>query len=313
MKILVIGGTGLVGSYLLPRLVARRDEIFALTRSERRLEKIRELGCHGMMGDIRNPKSFLKDLPGKLDIIVLLAMPSVKPGRRITRKRKIELRNETNDFFRNSMDLAIQYDTPIILPGGTSYLTENNEIADENWPIQRIGLTEIGKDTDEMVKNAIKTGYPSVIQLIYGKIYGNGGLFRFMFHMMEKGRARIIGKGDNFIPNIHAVDASSAIINSIENLPIGEKIIIADDTPVTQKDFMNHMASLMNQRKPKSMPGFIIKLALGNDFYSILKMNCIVTNAKAKRLLGWIPQYPSYQDGLPITIQEMQESENYFA
>ena len=303
----------MVGSNLLPKLVDRNYDVFTLTRNENKLAKIRELGCTGIIGDIRNPKPFLSELPGKLDIIVLLAMPNVKPGRRLTTKRKTELREETNNFFRNSMDLAIKYDTPIVLPGGTSYKTEKNEIADEKWPIHRIGLTEIGTDTDEMVNNAIRSSHPRVIQLIYGKIYGNGGLFRFMFNMMEKGRTKIIGKGDNFIPNIHATDAASAITKSIENLPIGEKIIIADDTPVTQKDFIIYMARIMNKQPPKTIPGFIVKLALGNDFYEILKMNCIVSNAKAKKLLEWIPKYPSYRDGLPVTIKEMRERENYFA
>ncbi|HUT44532.1 MAG TPA: NAD(P)-dependent oxidoreductase [Desulfobacterales bacterium] len=313
MKIFIIGGTGLVGSYLLPRLVEQNDEIFALTRKESSIEKIRKLGAYGIIGDIRNPQTFRKDLPENLDIILLLAMPSVKPGKRMTGKRKIELRKETNDFFRNSMDLAIHCDTPIILPGGTSYRTEKDQIADENWPILRIGLTEIGTDTDEMVNKAIETNHPRVVQLIYGRIYGNGGLFRFMFNMMEKGQSRILGKGDNYIPNIHAADAASAIIKTIEILPVGEKILIADDTPVTQKDFTLYMAGLMNKKQPKTIPGFVIKLVLGNDFYEILRMNCIVSNTKAKKLLGWNPQYPSFREGLPITIEEMKEKDNYFA
>jgi nucleoside-diphosphate-sugar epimerase len=240
-------------------------------------------------------------------------MPSVKPGHRMTKKRKAELREETNDFFRNSMDFAIQYDIPIILPGGTSYKTEKDEIADETWPILRIGLTEIGSDTDEMVSNAIKTNHPKVIQLIYGKIYGNGGLFRFMYNMMEKGRSNIIGKGDNCIPNIHASDAASAIVKAIEKLPIGEKFIIADDTPVTQKDFTIYMAGLMNKKRPGHIPGFIIRWILGNDFYEIIRMNCIVSNEKAKRMLDWKPEYPSYKEGLVATIKEMKEGKNYFA
>jgi len=36
MKILVIGGTGLVGSYLLPALVDNDNEVYALTRNERK-------------------------------------------------------------------------------------------------------------------------------------------------------------------------------------------------------------------------------------------------------------------------------------
>jgi len=313
MKILVIGGTGLVGSYLLPRLVEKGNEVIALTRAVDKIERINNLGANGILGDIRNLQAFKSNLPETLDIIVLLAMPSVKPGQRMTKKRKEELRKETNDFFRNSMDLAIHYNVPIILPSGTSFKTENNEIADETWPILRIGLTEIGKDTDEMVNQAIKTENPKVIQLLYGKIYGNGGLFRFMYNMMEKGRSKIIGKGDNCIPNIHASDAASAIIKVIEKLPIGEKFIIADDTAVTQKDFTNYMAELMNKKRPGHIPAFIIKLVLGNDFYEIIRLNCKVSNSKAKRLLDWKPEYPSYKEGLEITIKEMKEKKNYFA
>ena len=313
MKIFVIGGTGLVGSYLLPRLVDAGNKVYTLTRSESKIEKIKKLGAYGILGDIRHPQLFKNNIPQNLDIIVLLAMPSVKPGSRMTRKRKAELREETNDFFRNSMELAVYYNVPVILPGGTSYKTEKKEIADETWPILRIGLTEIGSDTDKMVNHAIKTNNPKIIQLIYGKIYGNGGLFRFMYNMMEKGRSKIIGRGNNYIPNIHASDAANAIIKAIERMPTGEKFIIADDTPVTQKDFTIYMAELMNKKRPGKIPGFIIKLILGKDFYEIVQMNCTVSNEKAKRILGWHLEYPSYREGLQVTIKDMKENKNYFA
>ncbi len=313
MRIFVIGGTGLVGSYLLSRLVEKGNEVIALTRTADKIERINKLGALGLLGDIRNPQAFKSTLPESLDIIVLLAMPSVRPRHRMTKKRKKELRKETNDFFRNSMDLAMHFNVPIILPSGTSFKTKNNEIADETWPILRIGLTEIGKDTDEMVNQAIKTSNPKVIQLLYGKIYGNGGLFRFIYNMMEKGRSKIIGKGDNYIPNIHASDAASAIIKAIEKLPIGEKFIIADDAAVTQKDFTIYMAELMNKKRPGHIPAFIIKLVFGNDFYEIITLNCKVSNLKAKRILDWKPEYPSYKEGLEMTIKEMKEKKNYFA
>jgi nucleoside-diphosphate-sugar epimerase len=313
MRILVIGGTGLVGSYLLPRLVANNNEVYALTRSRSKIERIEKLGAHGILGDIRNPREFERDLPDRLDMMVLLAMPSVKPGHRMTRKRKAELREETNDFFRNSLDLAIRYHAPIILPGGTSYQTKNDEIADETWPILRTGLTEIGTDTEEMVNQAIKTNRPRVVQLIYGKIYGNGGLFRFMYDMMAAGRSKIIGNGENFIPNIHASDAAAAIIKAIEKMPVGEKFIIADDTPVSQKDFTFHMAELMKKKRPGHIPGFIVKWVLGKDFYEIVRMNCKVSNAKAKKMLDWHPEFPSFENGLAATIKEMKEKRNYFA
>jgi uncharacterized protein YbjT (DUF2867 family) len=38
MKIFIIGGTGLVGSYLLPRLVEGGNEVYALTRNADKIE-----------------------------------------------------------------------------------------------------------------------------------------------------------------------------------------------------------------------------------------------------------------------------------
>lgn len=312
MKIFVIGATGLVGSYLIPKLINNKHEVYALTRSESKTQRIGKLGAHSIVGDIKKPESFINELPSGLDIIVLLAMPGVTPGKRLSKKRKEELRAETNDFFRNSLDLAIRYNIPVILPGGTSYRTQNDEIADETWPIRRAGITEIGRDTDEMVNRAIQTGHPKAIQLIYGRIYGNGGLFRFMYTMMKNGRSKIIGKGDNCIPNIHASDAASAIIQAIEKIPVGERFIIADDTPSTQKEFTCYMAQMMKKKQPGRIPGFIVRMVIGRDFYEVVSMNCRVTNTKAKKMLEWVPEFPSYREGLADVIKEMTERDPYF-
>ena len=164
-----------------------------------------------------------------------------------------------------------------------------------------------------MVDEAIRTGYPGVIQLIYGKVYGNGGLFRIMYDMAEKGRSAIIGSGENFIPNIYAGDAAAAIIKAMEKLPIGKKFIIADDTPVTQKDFSLFMAELMDKKKPGHIPGFIFRLIVGKDFYEVIRMNCKVSNEKAKRILGWQPQFPSYKEGLKETIRQIREEKQYLS
>ncbi|MBN2893881.1 MAG: NAD(P)-dependent oxidoreductase [Bacteroidales bacterium] len=312
MKIFIIGGTGLVGSYLLPKLIEQKHEVYALTRSESKIEKVKQIGAFPISGDIVDPDSFNNKLPDNLDFIILLAMPNVIPGKRMTKKRKVVLRSDTNAFFTNSMNLAIKYNVPIILPGGVSFKTENDEIADETWKIRREGITEIGADTDEMVENAIKTGNPKIIQLMYGKIYGNGGVFKFIYDMIDKNKGKIIGKGDNFIPNIHAEDAAEAIIKAIEKQLFGEKFIIADDTPVTQKDFNVYMAQKMNKKLPKHIPAFIIGLVLGKDFMVIVNMNCKVSNLKAKNILGLELKYPSYKQGLDVTLEEMKTQKNNF-
>ena len=130
-----------------------------------------------------------------------------------------------------------------------------------------------------------------------------------MYDMVEKRRSIVIGKGDNYIPNIYAGDAASAIIKAIEKMPVGEKFIIADDTPVTQKDFTAYLALLLDKKEPGHVPPSLVRLILGRDFIEVVTLNCKVSNAKAKMMLDWQPQYPSYKEGLKATIEEIRTRE----
>src|SRR5664280_6622 len=82
MKVFLIGGTGLVGSYLLPLLIEKGHEVYALTRDADKISKISKLSAYGIFGNIRNPIAFKNLLPDKPEIIILLAMPAIKPGQR---------------------------------------------------------------------------------------------------------------------------------------------------------------------------------------------------------------------------------------
>ena len=70
MKVFLIGGTGLVGSYLLPRLIEKGHEVYVLTRDEGKIAGIGKLGAYGILGDIRNPLLFKKLLPDKPEILI---------------------------------------------------------------------------------------------------------------------------------------------------------------------------------------------------------------------------------------------------
>ena len=59
-------------------------------------------------------------------------------------------------------------------------------------------------------------------------------------------------------------------------------------------------------RPKKSVPGFIIRIVLGNLLYQTVTMNCRVSNAKAKKYLDWRPEYPTYREGLPVTVRKLE-------
>ncbi|MHA2045534.1 MAG: NAD(P)H-binding protein [Candidatus Thorarchaeota archaeon] len=76
MKVLVLGGTGLLGSYLIPKLVARDYTVSVLSRNKAALMKLEEDGVLGVHGDLLEPEKFVPNLTPH-DVVVSIAMPKL--------------------------------------------------------------------------------------------------------------------------------------------------------------------------------------------------------------------------------------------
>ncbi len=302
MRVLVFGGTGFLGSRIVPKLLERGHEVTVLTRRAEELPHLESIGASGILGDLLEPEGFLHSLSPH-DVVVSVAMP-MEFGR-MSRKALAVMRDRATKFVSTTLTVGQKLECPVIVTLGTSYRTGPGEVADETWPIERFGITKVGEDAETLIKRAVEDGQP-IIQMIPGQIYGPGGQFLEMYRMMTSGRFGIFGKGDNYIPRIHVEDCANAFVLAIEALPIGESFILADDTPCTMREFNEFMAECSNMPKPRTIPRFIARLALGKTLLETIEMNCIVTNEKAKRMLGWVLKYPSYREGLVDTIRELE-------
>ena len=72
--ILVTGGTGFVGSHLVPRLVESGYEVRCLVRSWAKAEALKACGVELVLGDVTNPKSLKQAMPGVETVIHLVAI-----------------------------------------------------------------------------------------------------------------------------------------------------------------------------------------------------------------------------------------------
>ncbi|MBI5219955.1 MAG: NAD-dependent epimerase/dehydratase family protein [Bacteroidia bacterium] len=308
MKIFVIGGTGFLGSYIVPKLILNNHEVTILTTNEAKIKIIENIGAKGIVGNILNIEEFLPKLP-KQDMIIFIAMP-FRPGR-IGEKKFRQLRQQTTVFAKNAITLAEKLGSILIFTLGTSFKTKGDEIADETWKIHREGLTLIGEYVDPILEDTLKKGTPPLILMLPGQIYGPGGLFMMMVDMMKKGKFRVIGNGLNRIPRIHAEDCANAYIKAVEKLPIGEKFILADDYACTAREFSDCMAECFGKPKPKNIPAFIIRWVLGKYMSKVILMDCRVSNAKAKKIMGWKLKYPTYKEGLKATFEALLNDKIY--
>jgi len=295
MKILILGGTGFLGSHIVRKLLERKHELTLLTRDPGRDMPFDKTKISFIKGDILQLDSLM--ISGDFDVLVFTAMVPFKPGR-VSEKRFRELVQLTRLYFQNTIELAKRLACPLILTSGASFVTKNDEVADEHWPIARRGMAAIGTCYDELVSMIRKDQAPALIEMLPGQIYGRGGLFSTILAMAEKGKIVILGGGRNYLPRIHVEDCAEAYVLAIEQLPLGKRFIVCDDEHVRVKDFTLFLAGLYGVKKVITIPKFLLRIAMGKYIFKTLTMNTKVSNRLLKQELGWFPKYPSYREGL---------------
>ena len=113
MRVFVIGGTGFLGTFLIPKLMENGHEITVLTRNKEKVSRLESLGINVMVGDLLRPESFLARIPPQ-DAVISIAMPEVKPGR-ISQKKLKKLQEKTKIFFSTPIAIAEKSHCPLIV------------------------------------------------------------------------------------------------------------------------------------------------------------------------------------------------------
>ncbi len=127
------------------------------------------------------------------------------------------------------------------------------------------------------------------------RLPGIYGPTRSALERIAEGKARRIDMPDQVFSRIHVDDIVGAIMASIAK-PAAGIYNISDDEPCSQNEVIAFAAQLLGQDAPPLQSleeANLSEMALG--FYA---ENRRVANGKAKRILGWRPQYKNYRLGL---------------
>jgi len=126
-------------------------------------------------------------------------------------------------------------------------------------------------------------------------IYGPG---RNPLNRLREGKAKRIDVPGQVFCRIHVDDIVSAIIASFGG-PAGV-YNIADDVPAPQQEVIAYAAHLLGLDPPPLLS--LEDENLSDAALGFYEENRRVINGKAKRLLGWEPQYPDYKSGLNALV-----------
>ena len=126
---------------------------------------------------------------------------------------------------------------------------------------------------------------PDATILRFAGIYGPGRLLRRA--QMLKSEV-YLGDPEKWLNLIHVDDGVRAVLDAEGAAPPGGLFNIADDNPVSRRDFYTELARLLGAPPARFEP----------DGRPAREANRRISNARAKAELGFAPEFPSYREGL---------------
>ena len=135
---------------------------------------------------------------------------------------------------------------------------------------------------------------PEGIALRYGLLYG-GDAERLR---PQFARRRLPVCKGGVLGWVHHEDAAAATVAALERGRAGQAYNLVDDLPASWQEVFTAMAAAFGAPPPRRMPAWLLRLGAPLLAAFLVDTSMRVSNAKAKRELGWQPRFPSYHEGV---------------
>jgi 2-alkyl-3-oxoalkanoate reductase len=145
------------------------------------------------------------------------------------------------------------------------------------------------------VDETVPLGAAEGIVLRYGTFYGPGA-GEFLVEMARKRQLPVIGGGTGVWSFIEITDASAATIAAIEHGTPGIYNVV-DDDPAPVAEWLPYLAMVAGGKPPRRVPAWIGRLLAGEFVVAQMTSSRGSSNNKARKELGWVPQYLSWREG----------------
>jgi nucleoside-diphosphate-sugar epimerase len=111
----------------------------------------------------------------------------------------------------------------------------------------------------------------------------------------------ILGKAEAVWACIHTEDAGGAFVAVAESGQGGLWHVV-DDRPVTAQEFLTGFARRLGAPTPRRVPVWLVRLLAGRYAVEFLTSSTRTTNARIRQEVGWVPRFPSYEEGLDQVV-----------
>ena len=313
MKVLIAGASGALGVPLTRRLIAAGHEVIGLSRTPGNRVKLRALGAEPLIADVMDRAALLAAVDGLKADAVVHALTALKKAP--VRHRDMVATNALREagtanllaaaravgarrFVVESMIFGYGYGD-----WGDKVLTEEDPPfgppGRSRWFERHIGAMR-SAEGQTFAADGIEG-----IALRYGLLYGPGAGAEDWIKMLRQRRLPVLRDGGGPLSWVYIEDAVAATVAALEKGRPGEAYNVVDDEPASWGEVMRTMAEAVGAPPPLAVPRWALRLAPWA--YTLMTSTLRVSNAKAKRELGWTPSYPTYRQGIENTAKSLRD------
>jgi 2-alkyl-3-oxoalkanoate reductase len=295
MNVFVAGGSGTIGVPLVRALVTAGHRVHATTRSAGKQGMLRGLGATPVVVDALDAAALetaVRHAEPTHVIHQLTALPPMGPRR----ARDLEPTNRLRDEgTRNLLRAAIAAHAQRIIVGSFAPVAA---AGDASGDVQIDGAVAAVRSMESQVIDAASRGAIEAIVLRYGLFYGPGNPGTDeLVSLVRKRWLPLVRNDRGQLPYIHLDDAAAATVAALDHGTSGGVYDIVDDRPASFSEMVTELARISGAPTPLTVPGWIIRMVMPYAA-RVLSMRLSLSNAMARRELGWAPTFPSYREGL---------------
>jgi len=303
MRVFVTGATGALGRFLVPGLVAAGHEVTATTRTPGKATQLREAGAEPVVVDGLDREAVIAAVRAASPEVIVHEMTALANLRNLRQPDQAfaatnELRTRGTD---NLLAAAARAGTPRVIaqgyagpgpdkPSGGRLKTEEDPL---DWRPIRSAVQMPAAVTH--VDKTVPVAAPEGIVLRYGTFYGPGAS-AFLLDGVRKRQLPVIGGGAGIWSFIEITDAAAATIAAVGQGAPGLYNVV-DDDPAQVAEWLPYLAEVAGAKPPRRVPGWLGRLLAGEFVVAQMTTSRGSSNEKARKELGWKPQYASWREG----------------
>lgn len=263
MKVFVTGGTGFIGGEVVRQLRDRGDDVVCLARSAEKGQKLTELGCELVVGDLGDEAAIRQGMEGCDAVVHAAAMYEVG----IPAKQRPAMYEANVRGTERVLEAALEAKMPKVVHVSTVGVFGNThrKVVDETYEHPGKEFTSYYEETKleahRIAKRMIaEQGLPCVI-VQPGGVYGPGDTSQVadLLEQFFAGRMPLLPFPELGICLSHVEDIAGGILLALDKSAPGETYVISGPV-TTMRDAIETVAGLTGRKAPKhAMPVGLMK------------------------------------------------------